>query len=125
MRAHEFITEAKKAGKVSKRYQQATRGLMKFVDPTFADRIYELNRVMMAAGSSDGKSPLNIDSESWIGRYDLAVPYTEVEQQKLIQAYKAIGSKWKDLNRKDLKSKELDSINKQSPMKPFKGYSKK
>lgn len=125
MRAHEFITESKKTGKVSKRFQQASRGLMKFVDPTFADRIYELNRVMMAAASSDGKSPLVIDRESWVGRYDLAFPYTEVEQEMLKQAYKAIGSKWQDLNHNDLRSQELDSTNKQSPMKPFKGYSKK
>lgn len=122
MRAYEFITEAKTKGKVSKRFQLASRGIMKFVDPTFADRIYELNRVMMAAACSDGNSPLVIDRESWVGRYDLAFPYTKEEQQMLIQAYEAIGSKWQDLNNNDLRSQELKSTNTQSPMQPFKGY---
>lgn len=122
MRAYEFIAEARKKGKISKRFHMASRGIMKFVDPTFADRIYELNRVMMAAASSDGKSPLVIDSESWVGRYDLAFPYTKEEQEMLKQAYKAIGSKWEDLNNNDLRSQELKSTNIQSPIQPFKGY---
>lgn len=122
MRAYEFIAEARKKGKISKRFHMASRGIMKFVDPTFADRIYELNRVMMAAAASDGKRPLDIDSESWAGRYDLAFPYTKEEQEMLKQAYKAIGSKWEDLNNNDLRSQELKSTNIQSPIQPFKGY---
>ena len=53
MRANEFVVEHKKIGKLSKRNQQATVGLNKFRDMEFADRIYELNRIMMAAASND------------------------------------------------------------------------
>jgi hypothetical protein len=121
MRAQEFVAEAK-SGKIGKRRQSATRGLNKFRDSEFQDRIYELNRVMMAAAMSDGVNPINMDGESWAGRYNTAHPYTEVEQRMLKQAYKACGSEWEDINHGDLDSGELDSTNVQSPVQGFKGY---
>jgi hypothetical protein len=121
VRAKEFVAEAS-SGQIGKRRQSATRGLNKFRDGEFQDRIYELNRVMMAAAMSDGSSPLNMDGESWAGRYNTAHPYTEVEQEMLKQAYKACGSEWEDINHGDLKSKELESTNKRSPVTGFKGY---
>jgi hypothetical protein len=39
-------------------------------------------------------------------------------------AYKAAGIPFKDLNKGDLDSEELNSTQVQSPMKPFKGYKK-
>lgn len=121
MRAREFVAEAT-SGKIGKRRQSATRGLMKFRDSEFQDRIYELNRVMMAAACSDGTTPINMDGESWAGRYNTAHPYTEVEQRMLKQAYQACGSKWEDINHGDLDSEELKSTNVQSPIKGFQGY---
>jgi len=105
-------------GKLPSRLQQATVGLDKFRDEKFADRVYELNRVMMAVAAADGANPLtiNIDSESWAGRNNLAFPYTSEEQDMLKQAFKAIGSHHEDLNRGDLKSQELKSTNKVSPV---------
>jgi len=105
-------------GKIPSRLQQATVGLDKFRDEKFADRVYELNRVMMAVAAADGVNPLtiNIDSESWAGRNNLAFPYTPEEQDMLKQAFKAIGSHHEDLNHGDLKSQELKSTNKLSPV---------
>lgn len=123
MRAHEFLNEDKET-KVTKRQQQSTVGLNKFRDSRALDRIYELNRIMMATAMSDGKTPLDFDAESWSGRYDTAHPYTQVEQDKLIQAYKAVGATYKDLNKGDLRSRELDSTYTVSPVKGFKGYGK-
>lgn len=123
MRANEFITEAKE-GKISKRKQQATVGLNKFRDVNLADRFYELNRVMMAAASTDGTFVPEINGESWAGRYDIAAPYTQAEQDMMKQAYKAVGSHHKDLNKGDLRSQELPGVNTQSTIKPFKGYKK-
>ena len=40
----------------------------------------------------------------------------------LKSAYKAVGSEWEDLNSGDMKSVELPSINKESPVEGFKGY---
>ena len=124
MRANEFISEAK-IGKIGNRKQMSTKGLHKFRDENAADRIYELNRIMMAAASTDGTFIPEIDSESWAGRYDVAAPYTQQESDMLMMAYKAAGSEYHDLNKGDLKSKELDSTNIKSTVKPFKGYKRK
>ena len=121
MRAREFLIE-KHTGKISQRRSQATVGLHKFVDKDRADRTYELNRVMMAAACTDGVTPPDMDGESWAGRYDIAAPYTPIEADMLKLAYKAVGSDYKDLNHGDLKSKELESTNKRSPVNSFKGY---
>ena len=121
MRAQEFVAEAK-TGHIGKRRQSATRGLNKFRDSQFQDRIYELNRVMMAAACSDGTNPIEMDGESWAGRYNTAHPYTEVEQRMLKQAYKACGSEWEDINHGDMDSEELKSTNNVSPVKGFGGY---
>jgi hypothetical protein len=121
MRAHEFLIE-KHLGKIGQRRSQATVGLNKFRDADLADRVYELNRVMMAAACTDGTFVPDIDNESWAGRYNLAMPYTDIEQSMLEKAFRAVGSDHEDLNRGDLKSKELKSTNKRSPVTGFKGY---
>jgi hypothetical protein len=122
MRAKEFVTEDA-VGKISKRNQNATVGLHKFRDPNFADRVYELNRVMMAVASNNGKEfVFPVDGESWAGRNDIAAPYTQVEQDMLNLAYKAIGSKATDINKGDLRSQEHPAVNKTSPVNGFKGY---
>jgi len=122
MRAKEFINEAK-IGKLSKRQQNATKGLHVFANSTF-DRTYDLNRVMMAVASTDGTFVPDMDGESWAGKFNTAHAYTDVEHDMLEKAYKAAGIKYKDLNNGDNESQELDSTNIQSPIKPFKGYKK-
>jgi hypothetical protein len=103
----------------------STIGLHKFRDEDCADRTYELNRIMMAAAATDGTFVPDIDGESWSGRYNVAAPYTQEEQNMLMMAYKAAGSDFHDLNKGDLKSKELEGVNTQSTVKPFKGYKRK
>lgn len=121
MRASEFLTE-RKVGKVGNRRRFPTRGLHKFRDEQFADRVYELNRVMMAAASTDGTFIPEMDGESWAGRYDVAAPYTQEESEMLKRAYEATGAWNKDLNRGDMDSEEISTINKTSPVQGFKGY---
>jgi hypothetical protein len=121
VKAREFVIEST-AGKIGHRRQQSTVGLNKFRDDEFADRFYELNRVMMAVASTDGTFVPNIDQESWVGRNNIATPYTKEEQEKLEKAFQAIGSKYEDLNRGDFASQETKTTNTQSPVKGFKGY---
>ena len=124
MRANEFISEAK-VGKISKRQQQATRGLNIFSKKIDSyDRQYDLNRLMMAVASSDGINPIDMPAESWVGKHNPAHPYTKEEQAMLKLAYKAAGLEYKDLNQGDMDSEELSSTNTQSIVKPFKGYKK-
>lgn len=122
MRACEFLGEGSQIPQPSNRQKQSTRGLHKFRDKNFADRFYELNRVMMAAATTDGTFVPDIDGESWAGRHDIAVPYTQQETDMLKQAYKATGAWHKDLNHGDMRSQELETTNKTSPIKGFKGY---
>jgi hypothetical protein len=124
MRATEFITEDNAPGKMSKRQRYATRGAHKFQDVDGRDRVYELNRVMMALAQANGESGerIDLDSESWVGTSNLAFPYTEVEANMLKAAYKAVGSEWEDLNAGDMKSVELPTVNTERPVEGFKGY---
>jgi hypothetical protein len=125
MRAKEFIREAKTRGQITKRQDYASVGMDLFRDPDGYDRTYELNRMMMAAACADGSGkPIDIDSESWVGKDNLAQPYTKLEQDMMKQAAKAIGTNLKDLNKGDLRSQELPSTNKSSPVQAFKGWGK-
>jgi len=121
MRAQEFVTEDA-VGKISKRNQNATVGLNKFRDNQYADRVYELNRIMMAVASTDGSFVPELDGESWSGRNNVAAPYTKQEQEMLNKAFKAVGSHHEDLNHGDMESKEHPAVNTTSPVKGFKGY---
>jgi hypothetical protein len=121
MRATEFVTEDR-VGKISKRLNMGTVGLHKFRDMAFADRVYELNRIMMAVASTDGSFVPELDGESWAGRNNIAAPYTPEEHDMLKMAYKAIGSHHEDLNHGDLRSQEHPAINKDSPVREFAGY---
>ena len=124
MRAFEFLIE-KRIGKIGKRRQVGTRGLSKFRDPSGFDRIYELNRVMMAVATADGTgAPLNLDTESWAGRFNTAHPYTDEEANMLKQALRATGSEHHDLNHGDNRSQEVESTHTESPIVAFKGYAR-
>jgi hypothetical protein len=122
MRAQEFLIE-KQTGKISKRQQQSTRGLHVFSKKIDSyDRLYDLNRLMMAVASSDGVNPIEMDSESWSGKHNTAHPYTKEENDMLKLAYKAAGLEYEDLNNGNMDSEELESTNKRSPVEAFKGY---
>ena len=121
MRARDFVFE--RDGKIGSRRQVATRGLVLFSDGERANSDYTLNRVMMAAAMADGSDTvLDMDEKSWIGKSRGAYPYTKQEHNMLIQALKAAGAVYTDLNNGDMSSGELDSTNVQSPVKAFKGY---
>ena len=121
MRAREFIVE--RDGQIGKRRQAATVGLTLFSDGERTNSDYTLNRVMMAAAMADGTDKIiDMDAKSWIGKSRGAYPYTEEEHKMLLQAFKAAGAVYTDLNSGDMDSEELASTNKQSPVIAFKGY---
>ena len=122
MRAQEFVTEMTQ-GTLSTRNRSATVGLNVFSDSEKSNSDYTLNRVMMAVAIADGSGkPIDMDAKSWAGKKRTASPYTEVEQQMLIQAYKAAGADYEDLNKGDLDSEEHPAVNTTSPIEAFKGY---
>jgi hypothetical protein len=126
MRAKEFIFEGGSNGGTKGKLhpdQEAAMGMIHKFAGT-ADRIYDLNRAMMAVASSDGKNMTHWpDEESWIGRNNMAAPYTKIEHDMLHHAYKAIGTPIESAIGDD--RSEPKDINKISPHKPFKGYKRK
>lgn len=124
MRAHEFIFEAD--GKIPKTAEQATKGTHRMRDVGGYDRIYHMNRMMMAMAQADGKSkkPVKMDSASYVEKYNTAHPYTEEEHNMLHQAMKTIPTDHKEIVPWS-KSMEMDDTHKVSPIKGFKGYARK
>ena len=121
MRAQEFIVE--RDGKIGKRRQAATKGLILFSDGERANSDYTLNRVMMAAAMANGDgSAIDMDEKSWIGKRRGAYPYTPEEHNMLVQAFKAAGAVYTDLNHGDMESEEIECTKKQSPMQGLNGY---
>ena len=122
MRAKEFVNEGTEA-ELSKRKRFATRGLNLVTDGERWNSDYVLNRVMMAAASTDGTFVPEMDDLAWAGKWKTAQPYTQEEQNMLKMAYKAAGANWRDLNHGDLRSQEYpEGLNTKSPVVSFKGY---
>ena len=96
MRAQEFIVEAE--GKMHHHASNASQGTHKTRDVGGYDRVYHMNRIMMAAAMADGKSkkPVDMDSASWIEKYNTAHPYTEEEHNMLHQAMATIPTEHKE-----------------------------
>jgi hypothetical protein len=115
MKVREIITEVKSA-KLTKRQSQSSAGIHTFGDAEKANSDYVQFRVGMAAAATDGKTMPDIDAKSWIGKKKAAFPYTKEEADILKMAYKAAGSDYSDLNKGDLKSAELNIVNKVSPV---------
>jgi hypothetical protein len=121
MKVNEIIVERKlKAGKVPKRYEKASTGLHTFSDGERSNTDYTHYRLGLALAMSDGKNSLDIDPKTFYGKKHTAHPYTQEEADMLEQGYKAVGANYKDLNKGDLSSTELDSTNKKSPTAPKK-----
>ena len=109
------LQEAKE-GKLTKRQQQATRGVHTFADGERWNADYTQYRAMIAAGMSDGTNDPDMDSKSWIGKSKGAFPYSEEDAKKLKKGYKAAGASYKDLNHGDMRSQELEGTNTVSPV---------
>jgi hypothetical protein len=119
MKINEVITEAT-VGKLTKRQQQATSGLNRFTDGDRWNSDYTLYRLGLAVASTDGKTDPDTDKESWVGRWKVTAPYTQADQDMLKKAYQAVGANYEDLNHGDMRSQELESTNKSSPVAPKK-----
>jgi hypothetical protein len=119
MKIYDIITEVKQP-KPTKRQSQSTKGMNIYGDVERANSDYVAFKLGQAMASTDGKNVPEIDAKSWYGKKKTVHPYTEVEQQMFIKAAKAVGADYTDLNHGDMKSKELDTTNKVSPVAPRK-----
>lgn len=123
MRAKDFISEDT-VGNIPKRHEQATQAVLKMRDVGGYDRTNWLNRAMMAAACADGKDTSKIkdmDAYSWAEKYNTAHPYTEAEWKMMKQVLATVPTDSQTIVPWS-KSMEPESTNKQSIVKPFKGY---
>ena len=121
MRAREFIQEGKSTqAKITKRQVQSTRGLNTYSDAEMWNSDYVAYRLGMAVAGTDGIIEPEMDEKSWIGKSKSTHPYTEEEQEMLKKAYKVVGAKYQDVNKGNMKSMELDTTNKVSPVAKIK-----
>lgn len=115
MKVYDIITEVAQP-KPTKRQSQSSKGMNIYGDKERADSTYVAFKLGQAMASTDGKTKPEIDAKSWYGKKKTVHPYTKEEQDMFIQAAKAVGADVTDLNHGDMRSLELDSTNKVSPV---------
>jgi hypothetical protein len=127
MRAKEFILEATPGGKMHHHMDNANQGATRLRDVGGYDRTYHLNRMMMAAACHDGKdaNPIkDMDSGSWVEKYNTAHSYTKEEDNMIMGAMKTIGAE-SHHPVSDHRSTEHPDTHKTSPVTGFKGYKRR
>jgi len=79
------------------------------------DRVYHMNRIMMAMAKADGKSTKAVDSpsETWFEKYNTMHPYTEAEAKMVQSAMNTVPTDGKMVSKG--KSHEPHDVNKTSP----------
>lgn len=118
MKVFEIITEGistKIKGKKPENFEKAHQDAILFRDVGGYDRTYHLNRMMMAAAMADGKGKkVAMDPDSWVEKYNVAFPYTDMEHAMMIQAMgtiptdgAALGKRGKSEEPKDTNTKSI------------------
>jgi len=114
MKIKDIISEAKRRGKIHKQAEHASTGEWIWRDDG-TDRNYNLNRIMMAAGMSDGRTDkaVEMDEASWVEKNNVARPYTEAEHMMMKAAFNTVSSNVKH-SIPDHRSLETDDVHKHS-----------
>ena len=117
MRAREFVNESKPEGKMSDDLVSVSQGAVRMRDIGGYDRAYHLNRIWMAAAMADGSSnkAVDMDSASFVEKYNVAFPYTDLEHMMVLQAMATIPTDGKELAKRS-KSQEPTDTNRTSPV---------
>lgn len=120
MRAKEFITERKIADRTPEQ-DAVSQGVTRSRDVGGYDRVYHMNRLMMAMAKADGKSTKAVDSpsETWAEKYNTHHPYTKEEDNMIKAAFATVPTDGKHIS-KFGKSREPDGTNTTSPVAKIK-----
>jgi len=122
MKINEIIVETRGEGPVPKELEDKSMGgVIRMRDVGGYDRTYHLNRIMMAAAMADGQDerPVDMDSSSFVEKYNVAIPFSDAEELMMYQAMATIPTDGKELVKRG-RSQEADDTNKQSPISPRK-----
>jgi hypothetical protein len=123
MKIHEIILEAKST-KLHPDHDAAHPGeIIRARDVGGYDRIYHMNRMMMAMASADGKSTKPVDSpaDTWFEKYNTIHPYTKEENNMAKSAMKTIPTDGKVVS-KNTRSREAADTHKTSPVPQNSGH---
>ena len=117
MKINEIIVEGKTTPLDPEHEAAHTGNIFRARDVGGYDRVYHMNRLMMAMASADGKSEKAVDSpaDTWFEKYNTIHPYTEAESKMAKAAMNTVPTDGKEVSH-DNKSRETDDVNKTSPM---------
>jgi len=117
MRAKEFINEARGDGVMHTDQAAASQGAIRMRDVGGYDRTYHLNRIWMATAMADGRSAkaVDMDSGTWVQKYNVAFPYTDAEHLMVLAAMATIPTDSQELLKRS-KSVEPKDTNTVSPV---------
>ena len=120
MRAKEFIAEQKVSDR-SAEVDAVSQGVSRSRDVGGYDRVYHMNRLMMAMAKADGRSTKAVDSpsETWVEKYNTHHPYTKEEDNMIKAAFNTVPTDGKHIS-KFGKSVEAPGANTTSPVAKIK-----
>ena len=123
MRAHEFISEARKGGmkKIHKIQKAAMKNAMTFPSLNQSTGSAYMNYRMGIAMAGAPDYPTKMEADNWIGGDPLLSTYTDIEMDMVRAAAATVGAGMAQ-NWSGKRSEEIPSTNKTSPVKSFKGY---
>jgi hypothetical protein len=113
------VAETQRAS-ITKRQSQSSRGISTYGDTEKANADYVAFKLGQAMACTDGVTTPDIDGKSWFGKRKTVHPYTDVEQEMFLKAAKVVGADVQDVNHGDMRSLELDTTNKASPVAKIK-----
>jgi hypothetical protein len=123
MRAREFVSEGHPnagTGHTSDlhgHHDNVMKGVSRSRDVGGYDRIYHMNRLMMAMAMHDGKGTHPVDSakDTWFEKYNTMHPMTQEEDNMIRGAMKTVPTDGRHVS-KFSKSKEPDDVHRVSPV---------
>ena len=121
MKINEIISESKTTELDPDHEAAHTGNIVRARDVGGYDRVYHMNRLMMAMAKADRKSTKAVDSpaDTWFEKYNTIHPYTDEETNMVKSALKTVPSQAQFVS-KDKKSREPDHVHRTSPVNPKK-----
>ena len=116
MKIKEIVSEGKTT-EMHPNHQAAHAGsIFRTRDVGGYDRVYHMNRFMMAMAKADGKSTKAVDSpaDTWFEKYNTVHPYTDAERNMALAAMNTVPTDGSEIST-DSKSREDHEIHKVSP----------
>jgi len=112
------LFEAKTKGAPPEDLVNKSQGMIAMRDIGGYDRFYHMNRLSMALAMADGankKAVQGVDPASFVEKFNVAFPYTDIEDLMMYQAMATVPTDGHELAKRS-KSKESPDTNIQSPV---------